>query len=174
MRNLIIAFLLFCAGASTAAGLPAGELSLRVRLTTGEHSRDSSSQTTTISIAPDAGKIVWERIFSGRRHGTPAEAKEFKLSPADRAGLIKLIRDRNLLVTKSIELPQDGAGFMYFALSIDLAVNGKKGAISISGPRTASKVKGDQLYQSTQALVSEIYRIIHTQDKTVYFEELVR
>ncbi len=172
MRTLIIACLFFCACASTATGSPADGLSLRVRLTTGEHSRDSSSQTTTLTIAPDANTIVWGKTFTGRRRGTPAEQKEFKLSPADRAALLKLIRGGNLLVTNSIELPE-GSGYSYFAISLDLALDGEKGAISISGPRTASKVKEEKLYQDTLALVREIYRIINAQDATLDFEELV-
>ena len=173
MRNLILVSLLFCACASTTAGLPADDLSLRVRLTTGEHSKDSSSQTTTLTIAPDANTIVWGQTYTGRRRGTPPEQKEFRLSPEDRTGLLKLIRGGNLLVTNSIKLPE-GDGYSYFAISVDLALDGKKGAISISGPRTGAKVKEEKLYQDTETLVREIYRIIHAQDKTVYFEEMAR
>ena len=174
MKLLIFAGLLLCACSSMTASQPADDLDLRVRLTTGEHSRDSSSQTTTLTIAPDASTIGWAQTFTGRRRGTPPEKKEFKLSATDRADLLKLIRAKDLLLTRSIELPPDPSRYMYFSLSLDLALDGKQGAISISGPRTAASVKDEKVYQDTLALVREIYRIMKIQDKTVYFEELVR
>jgi hypothetical protein len=172
MKLLIVAGLLLSAWASTGTAQAADDLTLRVRLTTGEHSRDSSSQTTTLTIEAKAGTIVWGQTFTGRRRGTPPGNKEFKLSAADRAALLKLIRAGDLFVTNSIELP-DESGYAYFVVSIDLALDGKKGTTSISGPRTALKVKSEKLYQDMLALVKEIYRIINTQDETVHFEELV-
>ena len=112
------------------------------------------------------------KVQSHRAHPLPAR-KGFKLSSADTATLLKLIKAGDLLVTKSVELPADTASHTYFAISLDLALNGKKGSINISGPRTASKVKSEKLYQDTLALVKEIYRIINAQDATVDFEELV-
>ena len=174
MKLLIITSLLLCASSSIAVGQAANDLTLRVSMTSGERSRDSSSQTTTLTIGRDVGTIGWAQTFSGRRGGTPPADKEFKLSATDRADLLKLIRANDLLVTKSIELPPARSGYAYFALSLDLTLHGQKGAISISGPRTGSNVKEEKLYQDTLALVRAIYRIIGTQDKTVYFEELVR
>jgi hypothetical protein len=172
MKLLIIAGLLLCAYSSTAAGQAADDLTLRVELTTGERSRDSSSKSTTLTIAPGSNIIGWRQTISGRRHGMAPEPKEFKLSPADRAALLKLIRARHLLVTNSIALPE-GSGFLFFAISVALSLHGKTGAISISGPRTAKQVTDEKLYQNTLALIKEIYRIINTQDDTVSFEELV-
>jgi hypothetical protein len=172
MKLLVLASLLLSVCSAIGAGQTADDLTLRVKLTTGEHSKDSSSQTTTLTIAPGAGTISWGKTFTGRRHATAPGAKEFKLTPADRSALIKLIRARDLLVTNSITVPDD-SGYSYFAISIALGLDGKKGAISINGPRTASKVKEEKLYQDTLALVKEIYRIINTQDETVRFEELI-
>ena len=172
MKLLIIAGLLLCACSSTAAAQAADWLTLRVTLTTGERSRDSSSESTTLTIAPGSDIIGWRQTISGRRHGTAPEPKEFKLSSANRAALLKLIRARDLLVTNSIALPQ-GTGFLFFAISLDLALDGKTGAVSISGPRTAKQVKDEKLYQNTLALIKEIYRIINAQDATISFEELV-
>jgi hypothetical protein len=172
MKLLLIAGLLLSVCLSTGVGQSADDLTLRIKLTTGERSKDSSSQITTLTIAPGANTIVWGRTFSGGRRRTPPESKEFTLAPADRAALLKLIRARDLLVTNSIAIPDD-SGYAYFAISVGLILDGKKGTISISGPRTAAKVKEEKLYQDTLALVKEIYRIINAQDKTVRFEELV-
>ena len=172
MKLLIVAALLLCACLSTAAGQAANDLSVRVSLTTSEHSRDSSSESTTLTIAPGTDIIRWRKTFSGHRRGTAPEPKEFKFGLADRAALLKVIRAKNLLVKNSIALP-DGSGFLFFAISIGVTLNGKTGAIDISGPRTAKQIKEEKLYQDALALVKEIYRIINAQDPTISFEELV-
>jgi hypothetical protein len=173
MKSLLIvtcACLFFSAGACSVSGNATDELHIGVRLTTGERSRDTSSQTTTITV--EGGAIVWGQTFSGRRNAAPSVRKEFKLSPADKENLLKLIGSNNLLVTDSIELPLDPPVF-YFKISVDLTLGEKKGAINISGPRTAVKVKEEKLYQNTLPLVKELYRIMNSQDESVRFEELV-
>jgi hypothetical protein len=173
MKTLLIvtsACLFFVACACSASGNGTDELRIGVRLTTGERSKDTSSQTTTITVERDA--IVWQQTFSGRRNAAPSLRKEFKLPPADNGNLLELIKSNNLLVTDSIELPQDAPVF-YFKISVELTLGEKKGAIRISGPRTAVKVKEEKLYQNTLTLVKELYRIMNSQDKHVRFAELI-
>jgi hypothetical protein len=174
MRRLLIltcACLLVVAHASSVPAQGTDELRISVGWTTGERSRDSSSQTTTLTV--EGSSIVAQKTFGGRRRGTPPSRKQFKLSSADKVDLLKLMRSNNLLVTDSIELPLDAPVF-YFRISVDWALAGKKGAINISGPRTAVKVKEEKLYQKTVALVKELYRIMNSQDETVLFQELIR
>jgi hypothetical protein len=173
MKTLIVLCLLFCACSASASGNPEGDLQLRVEVTTGERSRDSSSQTTAISIAPHANTIVWEQTFSGRQGRTPPARKQYKLSFADKRKLIALLESESLFVTSSSELPEDPATYQYFAISIESALDNKKGAISISGPRTAVQVKEEKLYQDSIALVKELYRIINSQGGRIVFGELV-
>ena len=173
MKTLLVvtcACLFVIAGAASVSGSGPDDLHISVRLTTGERSRDSSSQTTTVTVERDA--IVWGRSFGGRRNTAPSLRKEFKLSLADKGKLLELITSNNLLVTDSIELPQEAPVF-YFKLSVDLTLAGRKGAINVSGPRTAVQVKAEKLYQSTLTLVKELYRIMSSQDKSVRFEELI-
>lgn len=85
-----------------------------------------------------------------------------------------MIRANNLLVTDSIEIPREASNFAYFEISLDLTLGEKKGAINISGPRTAVTVKEEMLYQHTLAVITELYRIMHSQDKSVVFEELIK
>ena len=162
--------LLLCVSAVPAYAQNPGDLSIRFTLKHGERSKDSSSQTTTITVTGDA--IVWGRTFSGRRNRTPPERKEFGLSPADKSALVKLIESENLLVTDSIQLPEDPSTYSYFEISVVLALNEKKGGIRISGPMSADKVKDEVLYQHTVALVKELYRILHSQDRSIYLEGL--
>ena len=175
MKSLLIvtcACVFFVAYACSVSGNGTEELQVRVALTTGERSKDSGSNTTTITVERDA--IRWERTSSrDRRRGTPPLRKEFILSHADKESLLKLIRLKNLLVTDSIELPQAASYYEYFRISVDLTLDGKKGAISISGPITAVQVKEEKLYQNTLTLVKELYRIMNSQDKSVRFAELI-
>jgi hypothetical protein len=171
MKNaLAILALLVCACSVPASGSGAAELHVGVSLTTGEHSKDSNSQTTTITVARDV--IVWERTFSGRRSRTPASRKEFRLSPTDKAKLRSLIKSNDLLVTDSIELPQEGSNYRYFEISVEINLDGTKGAISISAPETAVTVKDERLYRNTLTLVKELYRIMNNQDKKIDFSDL--
>jgi len=173
MKTFLIvgcASLMFLACACTVSGEGTDELHIGLALTTGERSRDSSSHTTKITVERDA--IILEKTFRGHRGGTPPSRKEFKLSPKDMGNLIELIRANNLLVTDSIELPQDAPVF-YFRISVDLTLDGKQGVISISGPRNAVKVKEEKLYQNTLILIKELYRIMNSDDKSVRFEELI-
>lgn len=176
MRPLSIvacACLLLAGCARPAAGGGAGELHVSVRLTTGEHSKDSGSETTAITVGRDA--ISWEQTFGGSSRGrsVTARKKSYKLSAADKRSLVGLIESNNLLVTDSIKLPRAASNYRYFEISVDLTVGGKTGAISLSGMRTAAAVRGERLYQNTLALVRELYRIINAQDKSVRFEELI-
>lgn len=117
--------LLLVACACSVSGNVTDELHIGVRLTTGEHSRDSSSQTTAITV--DRDTIVCERTFTGRRRGTPPLRKEFKLSSADKLNLLTLIRSNKLLVTDSLELPRRSSNYRYFGISVELTLHAKEG-----------------------------------------------
>ena len=168
---LTIISLLVCSCFIPASEKWADDLHIRVELTTGENSKDSSSETTAISAGRNA--VEWEKTFSGRRGGTPPLRKEFELSPADKRNLAGLIESNNLLVTNSIELPQASSNYRYFKISVDLTLGEKKGAINFRGMRKAVKIKEEKLYQTTLILVKELYRIMNSQDKSVLYEELV-
>lgn len=163
-------FIVACVG--SASGHGTDELLVSVRLTTGERSKDSGSQTTTITVERDA--IAWTQTFTGsiRRRPNPPR-KVYKLSPAEKRNLMGLIKSNNLLVTDSIELPRPSSNYQYFEVSVDLTLRGKKGAVNISGPRNAAEVKDKPLYRSTRLLIEELYRIMNGHDKSVHFEELI-
>ncbi len=169
---LTILAILICACSASPLNNNADELRVSLSLTVGERSKDSNSQTTTITVERDV--IALKKTSSGYRGGSsaPSAVKNFRLTPADKVNLIKLIRSNDLLVTDSIKLPQASSNFRYFEVSVDLTVGGKKGAINISGMRTAVEVKEKKLYQNTLALVKELYLIMSRQDKGIRFGEL--
>jgi hypothetical protein len=148
------------------------ELRVSVRLTTGERSKDSNSETMTITVERDA--IVSARTFGGSSSRRPVPPRKvYQLSAIDKENLIKLISANNLLVTDSIKHTQAGANYRYFELSVGLTLDEKKGVINISALRTAVKVKEEQLYRRTLALVEELYRIMNRQDRSIRLEELI-
>jgi hypothetical protein len=171
----LVSLLLMCAYSAPVSGQGTGGLQLRVELVTGERSKDSSSQTTTISISPPGNTIIWEQTYGGHRGGaTPPARKEYKLSSAETRKLIGLLESKSLLATNSIELPEDPTTHLYFALSIESALDGKKqSAVNIRGPRTAVAVKEKSVYQDAVALVKELYQIINRHGGRVVFEEPV-
>jgi hypothetical protein len=171
---LTILVILICACPAPAAASEADELHISVRLTTGEHSKDSSSKTTTITVERDT-IVLEEKMSGGHRGGREAPVlKKFELSLADRENLLKLIRAKNLLVTDSTEHSRgDGQSFGYFEIWVDLTLDGEKGAINISGPRNDIPIKEEKLYQNTLSLVRELYQIMNRQDESVHFEELL-
>lgn len=170
MKKFLIvtsAFLFLVACACAVSANATDELHIGVRLTTGERSKDSSSETTKITVEQDT--IVWERTFGGRRRTTPPSRKEFKLTAADKQKLLTLIRSNNLLVTDSIVLPQKSSNFRYFEISVELTLDEQEGSISISAMRTAVEVKEQKLYQNTITLLKELYRIMDLQDQSSTF-----
>jgi hypothetical protein len=163
-------FLMACAGSASTRGTD--ELLVSVRVTTGERSKDSGSQTTTITVERD--EIVCVRTYGGssRRRPDPPR-KVYKLSPAEKRHLVELIQSNNLLVTDSTTLPRPSSNYQYFEVSVDITLGGRKGAVDISGPRNAAGVKDNRLYQSTRLLIEELYLILNGHDKSIHFEELI-
>lgn len=175
-REILLALLCVSATATAHAGSTVGrgadELLVSVRVTTGERSKDSGSQTTTITVERD--EIVWVRTYGGSSRRRPAPPRKvYKLSPAEKRNLLGLIKSNDLLVTDSIALPLPSSNYQYFEVSADLALGGNKGAVNISGPRNAAGVKDERLYQSMRLLIEELYRIMNGHDKSMHFEELI-
>ena len=172
MKICVNAFVvLFLALASSAA--TSDHLKIVVESTTGEQSKDGNSLTTKITVEGVA--VTWEQSAGGSRARGKAvpERKRFKLAPAERENLLKLVREGGLLATESLRLPQRPPVF-YFALRVQTSMGNEKGAIEISGPRAAVEIQEKKLYRSSLTLVNELYRIMNTHDKSIVFEELVR
>ncbi len=173
MKKLLALALLLCAYPALAAIERADALSLQLTMTRGERSKDSNSSTTEITINGET--LVYRKTYSGRSRGRmPEETKEFKLAAEDKKNLIKLIKDRKLLRTESIERAQAVSGmYLYFELSVKSTVDKSTGSISIKGSRKATDLKEEKLYQDAVALIEEIYAIIRRTDERVVYEPLI-
>ncbi len=165
--------LLFCACSVPASDAATDNLTLRVEVTTGEHSKDSSSRTTFVTVGPGNKIIAWESESGGRRTTPAPVRKEYTLSAADKSKLIAILRSGELLTTRSIELERDPATYQYFELSIESFSGGKSGMTRISGSRTAVQLEKETLYQNSIALINELYRIIRSQGGNVGLPALI-
>jgi hypothetical protein len=171
-KLMVLTLLLFCAAPLFVFGESADALYLEITLTTGERSRDSNSTTTEITIT--GRTLTYKETYGGRSGGRAPRQKALKLNAEDQRKIIKLINDRNLLRTDSIERAQDASGiYRYFELSIGSTINKSKGSISISGSRKATDLKEEKLYKDAVALVEEIYGIIHRTDGKIVYEPLI-
>lgn len=174
MKKLAALTLLLCAYPSFARIESADALSLQVTIIRGERSKDSNAATTVITINGET--LVYKKTYSGRLRGRMAdETKEFKLKAEDQRKLIKLIQDKNLLRTDSIEREQNFSGmYLYFELSVEAALNQSKGSVHLKGSRKATDLKEEKLYKDAVALIEEIYAIIHRADERIVYEPLIR
>jgi hypothetical protein len=147
----------------------AGDLYINVSLTKIERSKDSNSRKTTITVS--GNKIVYERTYRGARSNRlDPVRKAYKITDEEIERLLKVIRDHDLLTSDSLEYPATGGGFLYFEISLDVRADGKQSQIDISGPSKAAGVKDEKLYKKTNALLEEIFRIIHAQDEEISYE----
>ena len=155
------------------ATLPQNEFSLNVTVVTSEHSRDSHSATTNLSVSGDT--LVYEETYHGAHANRRQPVKkEYKLTSDDRDRLIGLLKDKGLLTTLTISSSTEPAGpSRDFELSIAAKLAGHESVISISAPRTATKLKTNPLYQGSIVLIAELYRIINRTDPDVTFSDLI-
>jgi hypothetical protein len=173
MRKLLLPVLLICICASPLFARKTDDLYVSITLARGERSRDSGGRTATITLAQ--GRITYEVTYHGMARGRQKPVhKEFNLGDEDKRRLIELLRARKLLVTDSIKYPMAESGVRrYFKIFVQLKLNEKKGEINIEGPTNAVKIKEQKLYQNSNALIEEIYTIIHRQDDEISYEELI-
>ena len=173
--SLVLGFfcLLFCAYSAPSYGVVTDELTLNVMVTTGEHSRDSGSLTTHVTVGPGNKIITWKSSSGGHRDRATPVREEYKLSAPDKARLIAILRSGELLRTCSIDLETYRSNYQYFAISITSSIGGKSSSILISGLRTDVELEQEKLYQNSLALIEELYRIIEDQGGRVDLPELI-
>lgn len=172
---LLIMLLAVGHSAKSKTNSPQNDLYIVVTTERSEHSMDSNSETTTLTISGDT--LVYKQGHSGahsRERGSVE--KKFQLSAADKTRLARILNEKNLLVTKTISKPNESTGrrdYTSLSLSIQSKLNGKEGLISIEGPVGSTIIKGDPLYQHSLALLRELYNIIHRTEPLLGFEEFV-
>lgn len=172
--RLAVVTLLAAVGAVISFGnAPENKLYLHVTIVTGEHSRDSNSVSTTLTVS--SGALIYEETHHGARANRYQPVKkEYRLTKQDQTALIKLLKGKNLLVTKTISKPpQQKGSSRYFELLIRSRLSGKEGAISIDGARSDTELKTDDLYQGSVDLINQLYKIINRTDPDITIPQLI-
>lgn len=170
--SLIVSIAIFTATAVRATA--ADDLSLTVTIITGEHSRDSSSITTSLTLSTDT--LLYEQSYHGTHSGRHEPVKkQYRLTNADKTELIALLNKKGLWVTKTISNPpQEKGTSFYFELEMRANLKGKQSLISIEGPRSDSPLQEDATYRSVVSVVDVIYRVIARKDPEITRPELIR
>jgi len=171
--KLTLLALLLVAGRAGAPGTPPhNDLVLNISITTSEHSRDSNSEITSLRVLGDM--LVYEHIYHGAHSARHQPvAKEFKLTNDDRTALLRSLKEKNLLRTKTIMKSADQRVTHDFALSIRTKVSGRQNTIAISAPRSAVELKNDPLYRASISFLTELYKIIQRTDPDITLHDLI-
>lgn len=155
-----------------ASHRPDDELYLSISLTREEHSRDSNSRMTTITISGD--ELSYDLIFRGFRARAPVH-KKFRVTAEDIKRIKNLIKARNLLASDSFQYKnrEGNAARRLFKIAINIRMDGKRSLVELSGPSNMSEIKDKQSYQNANALIEEVFKIIQSRDDEIVYEEMV-
>jgi hypothetical protein len=150
------------------AGSFTGDLDISITLTKGERSKDSHS--TKRSITLKGRQLNYDVTYHGRTSGRKEPVhKVFQINDSEIEKLREIINQHDLLNSAKKEFPATG-GYTYFDISMSIRVNEKESSINLNGNPRNTEIKEDIRYKNVEALVKEIYSIIHKRDETVdYF-----
>jgi hypothetical protein len=158
MINILFLSLLSFSVPSAAAPARAADpqLHLSVYIVRGEHSRDSNSTTTTITV--DGASLVYEQSYTGfRASGRKPVHIEKDLTPQDVRRLEAIIDGNKLLKSHSVKYDSSQPG-SYFQGSIDIRLHSGNSAIRLSG--MTYEIEAEGLYKKVQVLLDAIQSIV--------------
>jgi hypothetical protein len=169
MKKAIILALLLCAfPVLTTSAEDKDDFTLSLTLTTGEHSRDSNAETTTIRL--NGNNLTYEKTYSG--YGASRRdpvRREFKLKASEIAQLKSLVKAKNLLGSGGLNFKPAAGQSTYFELTIHVTLKGITGTQELTGPRDAANIKEERVYQKSLGLLEELFRIINLRDKELTY-----
>lgn len=162
-----------CLSANSRTNTLQGDPQILVTIMRSEHSRDSNSVTTTLTVSGNS--LIYSQVRSGAHsRGSKPIERRFELSNEDRRELARLLNERKLLVTKTISKSAAVTGqYLSLSFSIHSNLSGKEGLISINGPMKSTAIKNDPLYQNSLVLINELYRVVHRTEPLLGFQEFV-
>lgn len=158
MKSIIALSLLICSAFSSA--IKPNDLYISISLTVSEHSRDSSSTKTTFTVI--GNKIVYEETYGGYRAGKREPVhKEHTLTAQEISNLKSLIKEKNLLRSRSLAYPPANVPYTYYDLIDEVRWQGRRSWIKVSGPIKSDEMKNSRLYQDADALLEYVRAIIN-------------
>lgn len=168
----VLALLLFCALQSSVFAAAKDDFTLSVSLVIGERSRDSHAETTRISLAGNT--LTYEQTYSGARASSRAPIRrEFKLKGSEISRLKRLVKEKNLLGSGSLNFKPAAGQLTYFEMNIRITLKGIIATQELSGPRAAVNIKDERVYQKSTALLQELYRLINLREQALSYQEPV-
>ena len=150
----------FCvANASAIAQKPIG-FYVSISETRTEHSRDSGSSSKTIKINGNA--LDYEETSRRRK---PLH-KKYRLTDQEVSKLKRLVSERHLLASRSVEYAEVTGSHTSIVLSLELKLKKRRSLIRISGSMASKELNNDRVYQNVHALLDEITEIMDAKDQT--------
>ena len=151
---IVMAILMTSAGAPSRAPL----LSVEVTVTEGEHSRDSNSTTTTITLK--GRRLHYVKSHAGYRSGRqPPVDKSVNVREVDLERIRHLLAEKDLFTSRSSISPTDQAG-SYVEIEARIgAARKRKSTLKFAAMR--KEADRDSLYVGLRALIDELEQIVN-------------
>jgi hypothetical protein len=162
MKSLIALSLLICMG--TASASKADDLYISISLTTTVHGTGGSRWTkNTYTIR--GNKIVYKETYGGEIASERLRVhKEYTFTAQEMSNLKRLIKEKDLLRSRSETSPPGNVPYIYFDLTEEVRWQGKRSLIKVSLPRTSlhsDAMKDSQLYQDADALLEDVRAVVN-------------
>ena len=155
MKTTLIVMALLLTSAGVLSKAPS--LSVEVTLTEGEHSRDSNSTTTSITLR--GRRLHYVKSHAGYRSGRqPPLDKSVVVPEVDLERIRHLLAEKDLLTSRSSISPTDQAG-SYVEIEARIGAHKKKSTLKFAAMR--KEADRDSLYAGLRALVDELEQIVN-------------
>jgi hypothetical protein len=170
MKKILTLVWLLCVLISSTSGAT-DDFIIGVSSLKGERSKDSHSTTMTIILK--GGQLYYSEAFGGRRPPNKQDVyKDFKLTDDELQKLRELAGQLKLPDSTTNQYEKDfgsTGGRNYFFLMLKVKLNGKETLIKLKGNPQEAGIKEDELYQTSDTFIKEIFRILHAQDESIRY-----
>jgi hypothetical protein len=157
MRLAVIAIAFSLLAAAPPAAAKPRHLSLAITVTEGEHSRDSNSSTTSITLS--GKRIRYVKSYVGyRANRRPSVDKNVEAHDQDLDQIQKLLVENDLLRSRSSASPTDQPG-RYIDIEATIVSGKTRCTLKLSGMR--ENAEKETLYAGLRALLSDIEEIVN-------------
>ena len=168
MKSIIALSLLICLG--TASASKADDLYISISLTTTVHGT-GVSRWTRMAYTIRGNKIVYEETYGGEIASVRQPVhKEYTLTSRETSTLKWLIKEKNLLQSRSGTSPPGNVPYIYYDLTEEVRWQGKRSLIKVSLPRTSlhsDAMKDSQLYQDADALLEDVRAVVNLKGSSI-------
>jgi hypothetical protein len=168
MKSIFALSLLICMG--TASAGKANELYVSISLTMSVFGTGNSHWTkTTYTI--HGNKVVYKETYGGEiaSERLPVH-KEYTFAALEMKDLTWLIKEKNLLQSRSETSPPGNVPYTYYDLTEEVRWQGKRSLIKVSGPTRvlhSDAMKDSRLYQDADSLLEFVRAIVNLKGSSI-------